>query len=193
MVGEAPGGRTSSEPGLSRLLRAGPGLSVLTGGQTGVDTLAAQAALGAGLSVHLVFPRGYQQEDGPLTPVRRERLTGANVHQLRTASFRSRTWACVALADIVLLLDPAGGSGCEETRRAAAQLGRPLLSPDEKVLTAAQVAEWLRRHEAHVLIVAGCRASVLERAGKGRELPAELAVIMAGAREYHDVLTGRPG
>jgi len=188
VAGDTPDGRTSSEPELYQLLRAGPGLSVLTGGQTGVDTLAAQAALDAVLSVHLVFPRGYRREDGPLTPERRALLTGAHAHQLPTASFRSRTWACVALADVVVLLDPAGGSGCEETRRAAAQL-----CPDESVLIAAQVSEWLRRNEARVLMVAGCRASVLERAGKDRELPAQLAVIMAGARAYADALIRLPG
>ena len=190
MAGETPDDRPAAEPDLSRLLRASPGLSVLTGGQTGVDTLAALAALEAGLSVHLVFPRGYRQENGPLTAERRALLTGAHVHQLPTASFRSRTRTCVALADVVLLLDPAGGSGCEETRRAAAELGRPLLSPDEKALTAAQASEWLGRSETRVLMVAGCRASVLARAGKGQELPAELAVIMAGARDYHDALIG---
>ena len=40
---------------------------MLTGGQTGVDTAAARAALAAGLPVHLVFPCGFRQEDGPLT------------------------------------------------------------------------------------------------------------------------------
>jgi hypothetical protein len=48
-------------------LRVTPGITVLTGGQTGVDTLAARAALSVGLPVHMVFPHGFRQEDGPLT------------------------------------------------------------------------------------------------------------------------------
>jgi len=183
--------RRDQEAGLRRGVRAQPGLAILTGGQTGVDTYAAIAALRAGLAVHLVFPAGYRQEDGALTPARRRRLAGASFHELSSASFRYRTWTCVYLADAVLLLDPAGGAGCQETARAAERLGRPLLSPDQ--LTAEQANGWLRDEGAAVLLVAGCRASVLARKGKGRGLRAGLAGIMAGAREYSDlVASGGP-
>ena len=111
-------------------------MSVLTGGQTGVDTYAALAALRTGLPVHLVYPSGYRQEDGPLTAARRRRLAGAWLHELGSASFRYRTWTCVYLADAVILLDPAGGSGCRETLRAARKLGRPLLIPEPGQLSA---------------------------------------------------------
>jgi hypothetical protein len=168
-------------------VRAAPGLTIVTGGQTGVDTYAALAALRTGLTVHLVFPACYRQEDGNLTPARRRRLAGATLHELSSASFRYRTWTCVYLADAVLLLDPAGGAGCQETVRAAECLGRPLLSPEQ--LTAEQAASWLRKTGARVLLVAGCRASVLARKGKGRGLRTQLAQIMAGAREYSDMLT----
>jgi hypothetical protein len=161
---------------------------VLTGGQTGVDTYAAVAALQAGLTVHLIFPAGYRQEDGPLTPARRRRFAGAVLHELPEDSFRYRTWTCAYLADAVLLLDPAGGSGCRETVRAATSLGRPLLISRSGALTAEQVAAWLATAAPRVLMVAGCRASVLARKGKGRGLRTELAGIMAGARHYHDGL-----
>lgn len=59
----ANGATARAEAVLRRQVRAAPGLTVLTGGQTGVDTYAAQAALQAGLSVHLVMPRGRRQED----------------------------------------------------------------------------------------------------------------------------------
>jgi hypothetical protein len=178
--------RGAGEAGLRRAVRAPPGLTILTGGQTGVDSYAALAALRAGLSVHLVFPAGYRQEDGNLTTARRRRLAGAVFHELSSASFRYRTWTCVYLADAVLLLDPAGGAGCRETVRAATHLGRPLLSPEQ--VTADQVATWLRETSARVLLVAGCRASVLARKGKGRGLRTQLADIMVGAREYSDML-----
>jgi hypothetical protein len=151
----------AAEASLRRLVRAAPGLAVLTGGQTGVDTIAAQAALRAGLAVHLVFPLRLRQEDGSLTPARRRRLAGAAVHELGAASFRYRTWTCVYLADAVLLLDPAGGTGCRETARAARALGRPLLEPGAGEPTAAHAAYWLAETAARVLLVAGCRASVL--------------------------------
>ena len=170
------------------LVRAAPGLTVLTGGQTGVDTYAALAALQAGLPVHLVLPAGYRQEDGPLTPARRRRFAGAILHELPSASFRYRTWTCAYLADAVLLLDPAGGSGCRETVRAATHLGRPLLISRSDAVTASQTRDWLASAGARVFMVAGCRASVLASKGKGRGLRTELAGIMAGARHYHDEL-----
>jgi hypothetical protein len=178
----------TGEQALHRLVRAAPGLTVLTGGQTGVDTYAAVAALQAGLTVHLVFPSGYRQEDGPLTPARRRRFAGAILHELPSDSFRYRTWTCVYLADAVLLLDPAGGSGCRETVRAVTRLGRPLLISRSCALTAEQTTAWLANAGARVLMVAGCRASVLASKGKGRGLRTELAGIMAGARQHHDDL-----
>src|SRR5258708_34842680 len=115
-------------PGTRADRRAVRGMTVLTGGQTGVDTAAARAALVAGLLVHVVFPGGYRQEDGPITPAGRRALRGAVLHELASPEFGDRTWTCVALADAVILIDPAGGDGCQETIRAAGQLGRPLLN-----------------------------------------------------------------
>jgi hypothetical protein len=186
--GQESGAATAGEQALRGMVRAVAGLTVLTGGQTGVDTYAALAALRAGLTVHLVFPAGYRQEDGPLTPARRRRFGGAILHELPSASFRYRTWTCAYLADAVLLLDPAGGSGCRETVRAATQLGRPLLTSRSGAVTAEQAADWLANAAAQVLMVGGCRASVLASKGKGRGLRTELASIMAGARQYHDAL-----
>jgi hypothetical protein len=171
---------------LRSLVRTAPGLTVLTGGQTGVDTIAAHAALRAGLAVHLVFPLGLRQEDGSLTPARRRRLAGANVHELGAASFRTRTWTCVDLADAVLLLDPAGGAGCRETERAARAIGRPLLEPAAGEPTAALVSRWLAEAAARVLMVAGCRASVLaRRADANRGVRADVTEVIAGAADWH--------
>jgi hypothetical protein len=179
---------------LRRLVRTAAGLTVLTGGQTGVDTIAAQAALRAGLTVHLVFPLGLRQEDGSLTPARRRRLAGASVHELGSASFRDRTWACVGLADAVLLLDPAGGAGCRETVRAAHAIGRPLLEPAAGEPTAANIAQWLADRAARVLLVAGCRASVLARqAGANRGVRADVIEVIAGAADWHGRLLDNAG
>jgi hypothetical protein len=176
------------------VLRAAPGMSVLTGGQTGVDTLAALAALRAGLVTQVLFPRGYRQEDGPITMARRSQLRGAGLRELSLAGFRYRTWTCVYLSDAVILLDPAGGDGCAETVRAAQCLGRPLLTPgsgdDAPALARERIAAWLRQTGARVLMVAGCRRSLLEAAGLTGEVRHQVAVVAAGARQRHDQLTG---
>jgi len=169
------------EAGLRNAVRGGPGACVLTGGQTGVDTWAAQAALRAGLPVRLVFPRGFRQEDGPLTAARRARLRGAAFHELSSASFRYRTWTCVYLSDAVVLLDPAGGDGCRETARAARELGRPLLTPPPGPDDPAAVAAWLAASAAQVIMVAGCRASVLARARAGPAVRAQIAAVIDAA------------
>ena len=171
---------------LRHVVRSEPGLTVLTGGQTGVDTYAALAAARAGLPVHLVFPAGYRQEDGRLTAARRRQLSGAVLHELCSASFRYRTWTCVYIADAVMLLDPAGGAGCRETARAARKLGRPLLSPKSGELTAEQAADWLAETGGRILMVAGCRGSLLASKGKARGVQGDLAVIMTGARQVHE-------
>jgi hypothetical protein len=187
-----PGADFPADPQLRDQLHAADGVAVLTGGQTGVDSYAARAALDAGLSVHLVFPNGLRQEDGSLTPARRRRLSGAAIHELAAGSFRVRTWACVWLADAVLLLCPAGGAGCQETARAAGQLGRPLLTAAPGQLTAAQTASWLSHAAPRVLMVAGCRASVLARGRAGRGAHTELTTIMAAvAARNQDLLAGR--
>lgn len=155
-----------------------------------MDTIAAEQALRAGLTVHLVFPRGLRQEDGGLTPARRRRLAAASVHELSSASFRYRTWTCAYLADVVLLLDPAGGMGCLQTARAAVALGRPLLRPASGEVSATRVACWLAENSARVLMVAGCRASVLAgQPGADRGVSADVAEAIEGAVSWHDCLT----
>jgi Circularly permutated YpsA SLOG family len=175
----------SDERTLPRLVRGSPGMAVLTGGQTGVDTLAARAALRAGLPVHLIFPAGYRQEDGSLTASRRRVLSGASLHALASGSFRYRTWTSVYLCDAVVLLDPAGGDGCLETATAAKRLDRPLLIPCPGRITSAEVAAWLDETDARVLMVAGCRASLLARRRASQGLRAQLTEIAAGASERH--------
>jgi hypothetical protein len=172
------------------LVRAAPGLAVLAGGQTGVDTLAARAALRGGLPVHLIFPRGFRQEDGRLTASRRGALGGASMHELGSDSFRYRTWTSVYLSDVVVLLDPAGGAGCAETARAAERLGRPLLTPAPGGISSSDVASWLDDAGARVLMVAGCRASLIAARHAGRGLRAQLTAIVAGAAMRHRQLLG---
>ena len=101
------------------------GLRILTGGQTGVDTMAAVEALAAGFRPHVVFPRGYLQEDGPLTAERRQALDGAVLHQLTATAWAARTWSCVRLADAVILIDrPAAKAAARQPGRRQPSAGR---------------------------------------------------------------------
>ena len=182
-------------------MRAGEGITVLAGGQTGVDTLAAQAALAAGLPVHLVFPRGFRQEDRRITAARRRALRGAALHELTSPEFDVRTRTCVGLADAVILIDPAGGEGCQQTIRAARRLGRPLLDltasleiPDQAgrlapgTDVAPTVREFVGHNKSHVLMIAGCRASLLASRSKTADVEACVAAIAAVLAECRDRL-----
>jgi hypothetical protein len=192
---------------LAEAVRSSGGVCVLTGGQTGVDTAAARAALAAGLDVHLVFPRGLRQEDGPLPADRRRDLAGAVLHELSSPDFGYRTWTCAYLADAIVLIDPAGGAGCRETVLAARSLGRPLLdaglarascsaadpassAPDPPALTPERVATWLGEVGARVLMVAGCRGSLLTAAECGEYVDVRVAEVIAGAVIRRDALAG---
>ena len=163
---------------------------MLTGGQTGVDTVAASAALGADLPVHLVFPLGFRQEDGPITASRRRALAGAVLHELASDEFAHRTRTCVYLSDAVILIDPAGGEGCQQTQRAARDLDRPLLALADaaaRILAAGppvrtRSPSWIERAQARVLMVAGCRGSLLAAAGCERLAADQAAVVAAAAR-----------
>ncbi len=201
-----PGWRPASvaEPRLAAAVRAGPALRVLTGGQTGVDLTAALAALAAGLPAHLVCPRGLRTEDGPLSPLWRERLRGARIDELGSAEVTGRTWTCVDLADAVILIDPAGGDGCRETARAARNLGRPLLDLSGQVLRPGQaspagagpagplVTDWLQRTSPRILMLAGCRGSLLDGAGLRPAVTALVEVVIGAARRWRDDSGGRP-
>jgi hypothetical protein len=189
--GELAGGELRDE------LRVATGITILTGGQTGVDTVAARVALAAGLPVHVVFPHGFGQEDGPLTEERRADLHGAILHELASTGFAQRTWICVSLADAVLLLDPAGGDGCRETVRAAERLERPLLDLTPRLTreggsvgsadVASAVRTFIRENGTQVLMIAGCRGSLLagradNQAADARVLLGEVAAALAPPR-----------
>jgi hypothetical protein len=193
MTAPPPDSSSWQQPSLrARIARAQAGRCVLTGGQTGVDTLAAQSALRTGLAVHLVFPLGFRQEDGPLTPARRAELPGATLHELASPDFRLRTWTCAYLSDAIILLDPAGGDGCQETIRAASHLGRPLLdlTPSAKSFQVEklrglnhlpeQIMQWATDNQVRVLMIAGCRASLLATQDRAPGLPRVLDEITAG-------------
>ena len=190
----------AAEPLLATAVRAGPELRVLTGGQTGVDLTAALAALAAGLPAHLVYPRGLRIEDGSLSRRLRDRLRGARIHELGSAEFTDRTWTCVDLADAAILIDPAGGDGCRETARAARRLGRPLLDlsgpvrrPATAIPAGSLVTDWLQRTSPRVLMLAGCRGSLLDRAGLGPAVTSLIEVVMGATRRWRDEAGGPPG
>jgi len=138
------------------------GLRVISGGQTGVDRAALDAARSSGLATGGWCPHGRLAEDGAIPAL----------YPLRETTSRDttvRTRANVAEADATLILVPQAnpaswGEGTRLAVRHARDLGKPLhvaiLGGDDDVgEAAAGVRGWLRASGAASLNVAGPRES----------------------------------
>jgi len=128
-----------------------PGM-VLSGGQTGVDRAALDAALALGIPCGGWCPRGRLAEDGTIPLVYPLRETDSPDYDVRTR-------LNVAAAEATLVLTPgrpAGGTAV--TVQAARAAARPCLVVDP-FETGTGMESWLVRHGRRVLNVAGPRES----------------------------------
>jgi len=127
---------------------------VVTGGQTGVDRAALDAAMTVGLPVDGWCPRGRQAEDGPIGDRYPLRETPSDAYAQRTAwNVRDSDGTLVLLVD-----KPQGGTRLtiEEARRR----GKPCLVQRLDAADAPRsVLTWLGEHSIRRLNVAGPRES----------------------------------
>jgi len=147
---------------------------LVSGGQTGADRAALDAALELGLATAGWVPRGRAAEDGPL-PARYAGLTetGSDDPAVRTARN-------VRDADATLIVSHgplAGGSAA--TREHARELGRPWLHLDLAAVPEAEAAErlraWLDTARPRRLNIAGPRES------EDPEIHAAVRALLRGA------------
>jgi hypothetical protein len=130
---------------------------IVSGGQTGADRAALDAAIRLGIPHGGWVPKGRLTEDGPLPD-------SYSVRETRTAEYTERTERNVLDSDGTLLISrgrPSGGS--EYTRETALKHGRPFLHVDLHTMPAFQaavaVSRWLAENSIRILNVAGPRAS----------------------------------
>ncbi len=127
---------------------------IISGGQTGVDRAALDAAIELGITCGGWCPKGRASEQGPIPD--HYPLT-----ETPTADPAQRTERNVRDADATLII--ARGKligGATLTRRLATSLPKPCLVIDPAVTTsAATVRAWLNEHAVRTLNVAGPRAS----------------------------------
>ena len=131
---------------------------IISGGQTGVDRAALDAAIRMGIPHGGWIPKGRRTEEGPLP----ERY---KLDEMPTDSYPERTEKNVVDSDGTLMISrgaPQGGT--DYTRKMALRHGRQMLHIDfalhrNPLDAASLVTSWLKMHNIEVLNVAGPRAS----------------------------------
>ncbi len=142
-------------------------LKVVSGGQTGVDRAALDAARAVGLPCGGWCPRDRLAEDGPIDP-------GYPLVETPSADYAQRTEWNVRDSDGTLVVArgrPTGGTAL--TMTLARRRGKPLLVVDlARDPSPEEVSRWIEARAVGTLNVAGPRES--QRPGIGREAQAFL-------------------
>ncbi|MBW3656829.1 MAG: putative molybdenum carrier protein [Gemmatimonadetes bacterium] len=129
-------------------------MTLVSGGQTGVDRAALDVAMERGMAAGGWCPAGRWAEDGPIAP-------GYPLRKTPSADPAQRTeWNVRDSHGTLLLVTDAASAGTELTREAARRLGRPLYSWRlDAVPDVDHFRRWLHTHKITVLNVAGPRES----------------------------------
>jgi hypothetical protein len=131
-----------------------PMLRVVSGGQTGVDRAALDAARAVGLPGGGWCPRGRRAEDGVIAADYPLRETPSEDYAQRTE------WNVRDSDGTLVLARGRTGPGTAFTIERARQLGRPLLVLDlREDPDPATARQWIESEDIHVLNVAGPRES----------------------------------
>jgi hypothetical protein len=132
-------------------------LCIISGGQTGVDRGALDAALAAGVGCGGWCPAGRRAEDGPIP-------ADYPLEETREADYLARTRRNVEDSDATLLIhsgDLEGGTAL--TLNICRELGRPHLvvnaAAEPLVDAVDRLGAFIREHGVQTLNVAGPRAS----------------------------------
>jgi len=136
------------------LLPKAPCLTIVSGGQTGVDRAALDVALELGLNCGGWCPRGRRAEDGPI-PNRYP------LHETPSPYYPVRTRCNVRDSDATLVLTRGRPDrGTKLTCVVAERLKKPLLVLDlNKPVRCNHVHKWMTDHRVCALNVAGPRES----------------------------------
>lgn len=130
------------------------GMKIVSGGQTGVDRAALDAAMACGLLVGGWCPKARRAEDGPIS-------THYPLVETPTASYANRTRWNVRDSDATVILyrmDIQGGTQLTATIARAMQ--RPLLIVSINAVEAARsIADFIHHHDVRCLNIAGPRES----------------------------------
>ena len=129
---------------------------IISGGQTGVDRAALDAALDAGMSCGGWCPKGRKAEDGLIDP-------RYPLEEAPSAEYAMRTQWNVRDSEGTLILtvgEPTGGTAL--TVLLADRMGKPFRLVDlQQAEAMPPVAEWITANKMSILNIAGPRESTL--------------------------------
>jgi hypothetical protein len=126
---------------------------IVSGGQTGVDRAALDAAMARGMEVGGWCPHGRPAEDGIIDPRYPLRETPSGQNAQRTE------WNVRDSDGTLVLYRGEPDNGTSLTLDLAGRLGKPYLVADLRGADSDSVREWVRRHGLKVLNIAGPRES----------------------------------
>jgi hypothetical protein len=163
-----------TQPGIAR--RAAGSLFIVSGGQTGADRGALDAALAAGIPCGGWCPRGRRAEDGTIPDRYPLRETPTAEYPQRTA------WNVRDSDGTVILHQGRVDRGTALTERLARRQGRPVLLLDVRSARPAELAVWIEKERIARLNVAGPRES---------RAPGLQAAVASFLREVLGLVTAR--
>lgn len=124
---------------------------VVSGGQSGVDRAALDAAMEAGISVGGWCPSGRRAVDGRIADRYPLQETPSEEYSERTS------WNVRDSDGTLVLVDGEPSGGTAFTIEEASRLHRPLLVVDPTSASVEQTRAWIARHRIQTLNVAGPR------------------------------------
>jgi len=131
---------------------------IISGGQTGVDRAALDAAIRMGIPHGGWIPKGRLTEEGPLPDT-------YHLDEMKTDSYPERTEKNVEVSDGTLIISRGAlTGGTEYTRKMVLKHGKQMLHIDlslhaSPLDAASLVSSWVEMQRIEILNVAGPRAS----------------------------------
>lgn len=146
------------------LLRLSPSVTVISGGQSGIDSVGLKAAGFLGLPAFAIMPIGGRREGEQIEAyAQREHINFRKI-ELETSSYRFRTYANAYYGDVTLIFDFVDGSdGTKCTVKACEYFSRPYLLITDINNAENTIAEFLLRNSPSVINIAGNSLSKINK------------------------------
>lgn len=106
-------------------LRFSPAVTVISGGQTGVDSVGLEVASFLGLPAFAILPENGRREDGSFEEYLKARNLNVRTIELSSESYRFRTYANAFYSDFTIIYDFVDSEGTKATVDACRYFGRP--------------------------------------------------------------------